>query len=596
MPPTSHALMDLIIALSAHLPRSSYQDLFALAGSILPRKADPQLQKKAYKLLPRLASTEMGRQALQERSAELQELLLSTASSASVPARRDRLAALATVVDALPPAHLHFVPAVLSEVVLAAKEVNERARTAAFDLLIAMAGRMQAGGVVAQSRIPGMPADAPDAPASLEEFLTMVSAGLAGTAPHMVSASINALTRLAYEFRAALPDRALADLTATLLLFLDTNDREVARSALGFAKLAAVGLPDALVRPHLPQLVPGLARWSREHHNKLRARVKHLFERLLRRFGYDAILQLTPEDARRLVHHIQQTKDKAKRRKDRAQAAAPTPGDDASTVDASPAPGQREGPFEAALDNALAESDDEASSGSDSDSDAGGVALGRPGRNTKKARRNGEGPAYIVEDEDEPLDLLDRAALAHIARTRPVKVRPHAPPKRSAPVNADGKLVIAENGDGELTEKRKKKPKGGTDDAEMRDDAAAPDADGDGGVGAYVAAVAGRDAVQRGQRGRLKFSNRKTAKGSEDVGDGEAMDVDIDGAPAASNGRGATTNGTSRGGKSGAGGGKRRPERRGLDGSKVKSAPTPKGAGRVVKAGGRHGAKKGGRR
>ena len=504
-----------------------------------------------------------------------------------MPARRDRLSAIATVVDALPATHLHFVPAVLSEVVLAAKEVNEKARTTAFDLLIAMARKMHAGGVVAQSRIPNMPADAPDAPASLEEFFTMVSAGLAGTAPHMVSASINALTRLAYEFRAELSDAALEDLTSTLVLFLDTNDREVARSALGFVKLAAVALPDALVRPRLAALVPGVARWSREHHNKLRARVKGLFERLLRRFGYEAVFRLTPDDARKLVHHIQQTKEKARRRKDRAQAAYAANGDDASTVDASPAPGAsgRAGPFEAALDNALADSDDDdGGSGSDSDSDPGGVPLGRRGKPTKKGGRNGESPAYIVEDEDEPLDLLDRKALAHIATARPVRFRPDtAPPKRNARTNADGKLVIAEDGDGATADK-------GGADTEMRD--GGPD-EGDGGVGAYVAAIKGRDAVQRGQRGRLKFSNRKR----DDGGGEEAGDVEMGDAKDATAANGAKQNGTPRGGKSSATGGKKnRPERRGLDGAKVKNGAGAKGPGRVMKTGGRHGAKKGGRR
>ena len=60
---------------------------------------------------------------------------------------------------------------------------------------------MRQGGVVMNSKVPHMPDDAPDVQASLEEYLTMVSAGLAGSTPHMISASITALTRILYHFR-----------------------------------------------------------------------------------------------------------------------------------------------------------------------------------------------------------------------------------------------------------------------------------------------------------------------------------------------------------------------------------------------------------
>jgi ribosomal RNA-processing protein 12 len=40
-----------------------------------------------------------------------------------------------------------------------------------------------------------------DVEANVEEFITMVGAGLTGTTPHMISASISALTRLVFEFK-----------------------------------------------------------------------------------------------------------------------------------------------------------------------------------------------------------------------------------------------------------------------------------------------------------------------------------------------------------------------------------------------------------
>ena len=201
MPPTSHTFMDLIITMAIYLPRESFATLFNMAALIVAKDEDPQLQKKAYKLIPRLAESDSGKAALQERNAELQHLLLSSAEKACAAARRDRLAAITQIIDFIPKSDLHFVPSILSEVVISAKEVNEKARTAAFDLLVLMGEKMQQGGTVLNSKVAHMPADAPDVTASLEEYLTMVSAGLAGTTPHMISASITALTRILYHFR-----------------------------------------------------------------------------------------------------------------------------------------------------------------------------------------------------------------------------------------------------------------------------------------------------------------------------------------------------------------------------------------------------------
>ena len=41
------------------------------------------------------------------------------------------------------------------------------------------------------------------APASVQEYFTMMAAGLAGATPHMISATITAMSRLIFEFRGA---------------------------------------------------------------------------------------------------------------------------------------------------------------------------------------------------------------------------------------------------------------------------------------------------------------------------------------------------------------------------------------------------------
>lgn len=107
---------------------------------------------------------------------------------------------------------------------------------------------------------------------------------------------------------------------------------------------------------------------------------------------------------------------------------------------------------------------------------------------------------------------------------------------------------------------------GGDDDIDM--------AAGAGGVNAYVEAITGKDAFKRGQRNRVKFSNKrsKDEDGDEDMGDDDHTD-------------GATSGGYSSGGKRAKNGKK---EMSGRDGSGVKGVKE----GRVRKG---QGQKRGGR-
>ncbi|MCJ1389623.1 hypothetical protein MMC18_002480 [Xylographa bjoerkii] len=505
MPPTSHTLMDLIITMSIYLPRPSFPTLFSLAALILPQSSDPQLQKKAYKLLPRLATSSTGILALQDRNAELQLLLLTSASSASAPSRRDRLAAIAVVTSYLPSTSLHFIPSILSEVVISAKEVNEKARTAAFDLLVLMGKKMAEGGTIDQSQIPHMPADAPNAEASLEEFFTMVSAGLAGSTPHMISASITALTRILYEFRTELPERVLEDLVSTMAIFLESNNREIVRSVLGFVKVAVVSLPESIVRPRLEALVPNLMGWSHEHKARFRAKVKHIVERMIRRFGVEVVERYCPEADKKLIHSIRKSKERSKRRK--------VAGGDNADGEIDDKQKKRKSHFENEFDEAIY------GSGSDAEN-SDGSADNPDSDNEPNIRHRKGGKTYIVEDEDEPLDLLDRKALGHISSTKPVRSKPDlisGKTRTKAKTDLDGKLVFGDDDDDAMildfdASGNTRNARGGEEPG---------DGSLEGGINAYVDAIRGRDAVQRGRGGRLKFSNRKEKVDEMEVDDGD---------------------------------------------------------------------------
>jgi ribosomal RNA-processing protein 12 len=556
MPPMSHTLMDLVITIAAYLPRASLAELFNIAFVVLQRD-DANLQKKAYKLIPRLAESDIGRSALQERSEELQSLLLQTASKTQAAARRHRMAAILQLILNLPSSDLYFIPAVLPEVVICTKESNEKTRAEAFDMVVAMGEKIKEGGTIQQSKVPNMPADAPPSEASLTEYFTMVSAGLAGSVPHSISATILALTRILHEFHTELDRETIIELVQTVNIFLKNPNREIVRSALGFSKVCIISLDREVMQPMLKELIPTFLVYSKEHKGHLQAKIKHIFERLISKFGFDIVEKYTPAEDHKLISNIRKRKERAKKKK----KAAAEDEDEAMERSVSPeVQRKKQGKFESEYDEAVYGSEDESdASGSDVSDDE---VLGRHHRG-KGGNKKGE--TYIVEDEDEPLDLLDKKALGHISSTKPVKQRQPPLQKKKAKIDLDGKLVFDEDG----------KPEDGAMDGMENEDAM----DLESGINAYVAAIKGRDVgVRKGRAGKIKFTNKKDRRGDDEEEDEDnKMEIDEDEAKKAFSNR---MHGQRGGGNfKGRGGGMKaaRMQRRGLGSEKTKG-------GRVVKS------------
>ncbi|TKX20518.1 NUC173 domain-containing protein [Elsinoe australis] len=530
MPPTSHTLMDLIITMSIHLPRATYPQLFSIASTVINKDNDPQLQKKAYKLIPRLSESEVGRDALSSRSEELQSLLITAAPTATSPARHDRLQALSVLIPLLPATDLSFIPSIISEVVIAVKEVNEKARTSAFDLLVLMARRMSSGGTVRNNRIPHMPDNAPDVPASLEEFVTMLSAGLAGSTPHMISASITALARILFEFRAELDEASIAELVGTIDLFLTSANREIVRSCLGFVKVCVLSLPTEMMAPRLETLIPNLCVWSKEHKAQFKAKVKHIFERMIRRFGVETVERWTPEADRGLVKNIRKTRERQKRRKEeeREQGEEMDVDDDAGA-------GKRKGRFESEYDEVLEGSEE--SESDISDDEVLGRAVARGKARAAKGKRGEEKGTFITEDDDEPLDLLDKRALAHVSSTKPLRKGEAKQEKRKAKTDIDGKLVFNESED-EME----------FDDEGKLDGQDPGDGTLEGGINAYVEAIKSKHVPRQGLKGKLKFKN---VRGEDDEVDEDEVKDAIKANKASPSGRGRPAGRGDRGGRPG---------------------------------------------
>lgn len=444
-PKLSITMMDLVVAMAKYVPASSYNALLSIFSSTVTMENEPLMQKRSYRIINKLNESERGQKTIAQFITELENMFVQTVGITHTSARASRLAALEVVVGLLPSSDLHFIPSILQEVIMSTKDVNERSREASYSLLIQIGNKMAQGGVIQNNKVPGFDPQAAPSEANLTEYFTMVSAGLAAQSPHMISATITAISCLIYEFKDQMPQELMIEIASTVELFLTHNSREIAKSAIGFVKVEVLSLPEELVRTNLKELLAKLMKWSHEHKGHFKSKVKHILERLIRKFGIEAVEEAIPEDDRKLVANIKKSRARAKKK----EAAAESEG--------------KLRKFMSAYEEAVYDSD---SDGSDEEQE-----------DEKKSRRGKSADKYILDTGDEPLNLLDRQTLAHISSSKPKKFTKKDMKEKIKTKN--GKIVVEED----LI------------------------ADNASGIDAYLDAV--KQAPVRGQKNKLKFKKTK---------------------------------------------------------------------------------------
>ena len=456
----SLTMLDLIIVMAKYVPPKSHNALFSVFSSTISLEKNGLVQKRSYKILNKLSENNLGLNSIRNYMDEIQSVIVATIESTQVSAKAARLFTVKVIIENLASDKLHFIPSLLQEIIMSTKDVNEKSRTLAFQILVKMGVIMNEGGVIDNLKVDGFGEQVGTTEASLTEYMTMVSAGLASQSPHMISATITAIASLVYEFRNVLPQPVLFEISSTVELFLNHNAREIARAAVGFVKVEILSLPAEYIRSNLAELLSKLMRWSHEHKEHFKSKVKHILERLVRMFGIDAVLEAIPEEDKKIVLNIKKLKNRSKRLKERAREA---PQDEA-----------HEQKFVSGYEEVMQDSED---SESDSDNEGGD--------------KNDKSSFYLVEGKEEPLNLLDRQSVAHISSINPKRAHKKQSPN-DLRTSKNGKLVL---GDDESP-----LPENGT------------------GIDAYLDAV--KQAPIKGQKNKLKYK-QKRGQEEEDWSDSE---------------------------------------------------------------------------
>ncbi|KAJ1988392.1 pre-rRNA processing protein [Coemansia spiralis] len=522
-PPHAHTMVDLAAIMIPYLD-TERASMFTRAAFLLAQQSDDTvLQKKGYKAIVRLAEQPAGSPARQLIESSINDqlipMLIESAETVSASSRRERLALISLLSQNLQDNQLHFIPALLSEVIVGAKEANERARNIAFDTLLVMGRRMAQGGDINMAILAGDSGSNSGTMqrADIQEYFKIITAGLTAQTPHMISATIAAISRALFEFHEQLGSDYIIELMSVVLMFVVNNNREIAKASLGYVKVISVILPKEILEPHLKDIVPAILKWSHEYKNQLRLKCRHILERLARRLGLETVAKSVPEEHMKLVVNMRKRQQRAKKAKEGGATGGHSHEDTLSAEVGAAASAVGKKSFGNAYEDVIYGSESELE---DSDDERFVKAAGKNNRDRKAKKQltsinantsAASGPgAWIKEDTDGPLDFLDRLAFTHFATSDPA-----SKPRRaiSVPKMKNGKLFFEDPEE----EARKARSAAAAEAVSARNGGENGVGDADEGDDYYLQSLKSKDGYYRAPNQKIKFHKRKAGDSDDDV-------------------------------------------------------------------------------
>jgi len=415
----THILSSLALAVVPVLEDESITMLFRCIKPFLEDEDDAILQKRGYRVFEAILQNQVA--WVLERREELMELMRNSFFASNASSKTSRLKCIGHIVDAFQSEQSNLsiekvtemVADIISEVVLCTKETNKKARAACFKLLVNIPNCLahvyeQEGG----KRSDGV-----------RQCFHLVVAALAAKTPHMQSAALNSLCRLFGEFGTEEDlQQDFIEISEAGLLMLQEKSREVAKSAISFAKVICIRLPVETVKQLLPDILNALLPWSLDSKNRFSTRIRVVFERLTKRVGDEAILEtgIIPSD-HKVINYIRKRAAYKKRLNERQQT--------------------NENPRDRRDRRGGAPNNDDDNDDDDEDEDEDGGARQRGKR--KRGRHVEATEEDIVMDEnEEAIDLLGASALGRVKRGAKKKQAGGDDDMGGFKVANDGRIVV----------------------------------------------------------------------------------------------------------------------------------------------------------
>ncbi|OCT70055.1 RRP12-like protein isoform X2 [Xenopus laevis] len=404
--PTRLYMLDLIIAMAPYADEPSMTKIY---NTILPYLEDKNhsLQKKAYRVLEEICGGEQPpcKEFVNNNLENLKNTLLTSLKSVSSPAKRPRLKCLIHIVKQLAADHEEFIISLIPEVMICTREVSVGARNNAYTLLAEIG--------YAFLRFNH------DQKEAMEQYLAVVYAGLAGSVT-MISCSVLTLTRLLFEFKDQMGVEVIEQLLKNVCLLLGSRTREVVKAALGFIKVIIFIMDIKVLTKQLQMMMEAIGNINSDMRRFFRVKLKNIFTKFIRKFGFELVKSMLPEDYHKVLVNIRKAEAKNKKQKALKEAAAEGEEDDQDTK-------KLKGD---SIEDILADSDEE-------------VEEEKPSKQQKKQARQ-KSQAWLKEGEDdEPLNFLDPKAAQRVLATRPDAK--NTKQKHDFKTSSDGRLIIQDD-------------------------------------------------------------------------------------------------------------------------------------------------------
>uniref|UniRef100_A0A0B7AEI8 Ribosomal RNA-processing protein 12-like conserved domain-containing protein n=2 Tax=Arion vulgaris TaxID=1028688 RepID=A0A0B7AEI8_9EUPU len=286
---------------------------------------------------------------------------------------------------------MYIFMATLPEAILCTKEIGVKTRAAAAELIIVMSDAFIKWN--------------PDTPVkeSLGEFVSKVLAGLAGS-PHMISATLLTLTRIVYHYREKLAGLVLNNMIDSVCILLSSKTREIVKAALGFVKVLLAAYENTVLAAHIKDLLASLHDIAVK--GNLRRITKIIYLKLIKKFGYQLILNLTQEGVHKLLKNIHKSQERAKRQQDGDGGENEEEEDESEDED-------KLGAQPESIDDLLQDTDSDMDNEDDDDNN-------KWAKKDKKKKHSKSKNAWLMETgDDEIVDFMDPAAAKQVLATKP---------------------------------------------------------------------------------------------------------------------------------------------------------------------------------
>ncbi|KAI4479190.1 hypothetical protein M0804_011329 [Polistes exclamans] len=415
---TKESIYDLIRLLIEFTDVGRIKQFYDMCVPYIQSKTKGKEQKKAYKFLEGLCGSEkeICKDFLQEHRREIQNLMTSSATKLIQTSKGARIRCLVHLVKVHPKLEKSkFLQAIIPEAILCVKDINQRCRTSAYQLIHAIADVF-----LKKSSY-------------LEEYIQMLIVGLAGE-PKYCSCTLLALASIVYHYSDSIHQETSEEIIGHACSLAISPTREIAESALSYIKVFISITPTNLIAQQLQKIMAALTDMNDNCKRYFRQKVRDIFTKLIRKFSIKVISQMVPASDvilhKRLknINKVEQLKKKSKELKKMKQKEK----DEDNEFSAKRRP--------KSMEDLLAESEEEYGDSEDEE----------PKKNNKK--RTSRKEAWIKENEENIVDLIDPTTARNITTTQPGNISMNVPIKKpkepkdygfkTAP---DGRIIIKDD-------------------------------------------------------------------------------------------------------------------------------------------------------